>query len=225
MDAFFGRSDWNFAGKEGYAWPADMPMPPFEHGVGILTMRNPIARIYSHYRHGMLQCEVNPKLRICQFKTFKDMIWNFLPEHPMFANMFTYELGGFTKNQFSYDAEHLNLAKARLKYFSVILLADGADVFQRSANMLKRKLCWKNVDATVARSGSRVQKIVADVLADDPETLRRLINLTMPDLELYETAKAMAHLEELKYATSDFSSDSDDIIGSYTGRSYAGERL
>lgn len=125
------ESDLNFISLEDRYLPTYIP-PPGELTY-ILTFRHPLDRVLSHFHHDRLDGRFL-NVTFPEFVSMDSPVW-------WSTNHYTKILGGCDNEPCT--RKHLDKAKKRLHYFSLIMITDDPDAYDMGAILLRTRLGWR----------------------------------------------------------------------------------
>lgn len=138
------KSDFQFLSLEYRHLPEnDEDLPPPGNVQYIITLRDPLDRIMSHFKH--TQIELKKLLNY----NFKELVTLGVPFYWWTSNYYLKMLGCCDKDPY-YECTRADLEKAkrRLEYFSVIWITDDPETSDLSSKLLKKRLGWKYHDVS-----------------------------------------------------------------------------
>lgn len=159
-------------------------------GVGlafVITVRNPLDRVLSHFRHEKASPKDTPLRRM----SFKDFVRD--PGFVHWRDNFYVRLVGGCGWEPTCSAAHLDSAVQALSFFSAVLITDSKETYSVGSRLvLARRLGWASADVSSAavRKGTHVDSRAGAELAGDPFAWARLSALNALDLHFHAAATA-----------------------------------
>lgn len=142
----FMESDFQFLSLEYRPLPDDDEDLPLPGDVQyILTLRHPLNRILSHFRHTQIE------LKKLLDNTFPELVTFPVPFYWWTSNYYLKMLGCCDKDPY-YECTRADLEKAkrRLEYFSMIWITDDPNTSNLSSKFLDRRFGWKVHDVSTS---------------------------------------------------------------------------
>ena len=208
-----GKSDFLSATVHDFVATEDQPFvaPPLPGAPSlfIISLRNPLDRILSHFRHHRR----DRKLTNFSFASFAVRGGVERGEADYWACNFYVQLLGATPSSSCFGRgarcgeDELDISMRRLAaYFSVVLIADSPAHFRVGGQLLRRRLGWSVWDTDENRRGTDVASSAVDELKDHRDAYNRLVVSNLLDMRLYEHAKTLFEQQILSLLVEDLSS-------------------